>query len=858
MQHTTTAATFCTRRLRFIAAGLLLGAGLAQAQDVRVLSSNSAVANQPTGAVILPAGAKLLSGGAKANWTVSGSLLTQSQPSGPGPNAWAAGAKDHLVADPASLTVYAVALSDSRDTWDVMVWQQTSAVAPNPVASIGVAAGYVMTGGGCVVNWKQDRGSAGNLLTASYPISNTAWECRSKDHGAANPSSITAYVIGIRPKLAGVPLPLMQITSARSIVEAHPSALAPALAGFTLSGGGARAVTAQPDGAGQLLTASFPEVAAGSAIASGWRAASKDHAYASPGAVEVFAINVRLPLDGWVDLHTHPMSHLAFGGKLFHGAPDVGSLVPAAERPFLQCAKDFRSTSIVDALGVDGPTHGNPTISPACGDFDRHVAVLGMEKFKLGIPGVRLGAPVFVPWPAHNDWLHQKMWFEWIDRARAGRLRVMVALSHNNRTLGDLVGPGGPISGVTDDVRSSDLQIAEIKSFVGRHLNMMEVALTPADVYRIAQSGRIAGILGVELDNIGNWNRLPPGALAPPIIRGELQRLHNQGVRYVFPVHLTDNVVGGTAIYDRMFNWANYYETGRFWTVECARAGDDITLKVAGGVDAEDVFSTPLRVKKLRMDGTVYPPPTPTTAPPNVSPTGACPGHRNARGLTPEGQTVLREMMKLGMLIDVDHMDEYTMNSAINIAEQVPEGGYPLLSGHNSLRKAGVKDTESERAISAVNLTRIACLGGMLGLGTGRSVDAHDWAREYAEAYFNMGRYTGACPNTMTQAAGRIAIGSDTNTLGPTPPPPRNRSNPTPVVYSAAFPRSRTGAKEWDYNREGVAHYGMYSDFIEDVRTAPAGFGMNGGTLVEDQLMRSADHFYRMWLTIDRQKSKVR
>ena len=40
-----------------------------------------------------------------------------------------------------------------------------------------------------------------------------------------------------------------------------------------------------------------------------------------------------LPLNGWADLHTHPMSHLAFGGKLFHGAPDVGSLLPALSSP---------------------------------------------------------------------------------------------------------------------------------------------------------------------------------------------------------------------------------------------------------------------------------------------------------------------------------------------------------------------------------------------------------------------------------------------------------------------------------------------------------------------------------------------
>ncbi len=142
----------------------------------------------------------------------------------------------------------------------------------------------------------------------------------------------------------------------------------------------------------------------------------------------------------------------------------------------------------------------------------------------------------------------------------------------------------------------------------------------------------------------------------------------------------------------------------------------------------------------------------------------------------------------------------------------------------------------------------------MLGLGTGaENLDAYVWARQYAEASYEMGRYTGACPNAQN-TAGRIAFGTDANSLVSLPAPPWGR---TPVVYSDSFLRSRTGDKEWDYNRDGVAHYGMLADFIEDVRTAPGGASMNGKMIVKDKLMHSADYFYQMWLNIDRQKSKV-
>ena len=175
------------------------------------------------------------------------------------------------------------------------------------------------------------------------------------------------------------------------------------------------------------------------------------------------------PLWGWADLHTHPMSNLAFGGKLFHGAPDVGSLMPAVQMSYdPQCRFDDRAININEALSDDAPTHGDP-LQSKCGDFARNAAVQALETFNDAIrqPGHAVGYPTFVNWPRWNDITHQKMWVDWIRRAKDGGLRVMVALSHNNRSLAEVIGAGGPISGVKDDNASSDLQISEIKAFVG-------------------------------------------------------------------------------------------------------------------------------------------------------------------------------------------------------------------------------------------------------------------------------------------------------------------------------------------------------------------------------------------------------
>jgi len=51
------------------------------------------------------------------------------------------------------------------------------------------------------------------------------------------------------------------------------------------------------------------------------------------------------PLTGWVDMHAHPMARLGFGGKLLHGAPDIGRLTPAQGQALINAAQ-----AVIDAL----------------------------------------------------------------------------------------------------------------------------------------------------------------------------------------------------------------------------------------------------------------------------------------------------------------------------------------------------------------------------------------------------------------------------------------------------------------------------------------------------------------------------
>ena len=594
-----------------------------------------------------------------------------------------------------------------------------------------------------------------------------------------------------------------------------------------------------------------------------------------------------LPLWGWADLHTHPMSNLAFGGKIFHGGPDVGSLLPAVDVPKQGfdvdarpvCLPDHRARNMEEALGSDSPTHGDSTQS-RCGDSIRKSAIWFLEGAKgpNGQPGNRLGAPTFSAWPKWNDITHQKMWWQWIKRAHEGGLRVLVALSHNNRLLGDVVSVNkqltcakAPITCVTSDRLSSDLQIKEMKDFVGRHSDFMEVARSAADVYRIVRGNpptipsKIAVVLGIEIDNIGDFNQLPLGALQPGIIAAELQRLYDQDVRYIFPIHVVDNVFGDTAPYEELFNAANFFETGQLWKFGCANSEDEIGFHAPINVQLDKPFSDFIKLPAALQA-------------PICSPDF---GHRNSRtlptasnplgGLTPLGEFAVREMMKKGMIIDIDHMSHQAVERTLQIAESIPGGGYPLMSGHNGIRDRNTPfNVENNR--TRAQLDRIGCLGGMFGLGTDHA-EARNWAAQYQDALGTIRMRAARCLHKEL-GLGAVAFGTDTNSLvgGPKPLQEGSDLNDRNLnVYGRANdgtcrrfpcdPAPKIGPQVWDIRTDGVAHFGMFADFVKAVWTFPLDHNrkmhMSGQNLVENHLDRNADNFWRMWLKVEAQKNKV-
>jgi microsomal dipeptidase-like Zn-dependent dipeptidase len=524
-------------------------------------------------------------------------------------------------------------------------------------------------------------------------------------------------------------------------------------------------------------------------------------------------------LRGFVDLHTHPMANLGFGGKLLYGGVDVGALLPADP----DCHHNVRATSEQQALGHDKSTHGgHDFFSNPCGDELRKAVIHGLQS---GLHGAdesedAYGYPTFAEWPVWNDLTHQKMWVEWIRRAYDGGLRVMVALAVNNKTLGDMT--AGPGDYATDDKTSADLQIGEIKSFVGRHHDFMEIAYNSADVHRIVSANKLAVVVGIEVDHIGNFQTVQnPSVPADGEVRAEVNRLYNEGVRYIFPIHVLDNAFGGSAAYVNLFNVSNVRESGHPYGLICAASADDITYRY----NNSDLGAQLILVQMAKSGFAV----TSISSP--QCPNGI--GQKNKLGLTPAGAVAIKEMMRLGMLIDIDHMSQAAADEALGLAKTF---NYPVNSGHNGVRGALGADTQNERAFRSDQYALIGKLHGMAGVGSG-GLNAAQWLRLYSEVVQAMGG------NNVF-----AGFGTDTNGFAPGMPP-RGSS----VQYNNAFPPSKDGDKTWNYNRDGMAHYGMLWDFVQDVRSLPG-----GAALIDNNLMYGAEYFFRTWQTAEARAASVR
>ncbi len=556
------------------------------------------------------------------------------------------------------------------------------------------------------------------------------------------------------------------------------------------------------------------------------------------------------PMWGLADLHCHPMAHLAFGGKLIWGKP---------------------TDQVHKIRRCDGAGHGGRIFS---GRVLHDIEAKNNPKY------VANRHPSCC-WPSFSSRTHQEMHIDWIRRAYEGGLRLMCAHAVNNQLLECLM-QATPFLSIKpkDDVQAVLQQTKAMKEFADQNADWMCIAYSSFEAREIVAQDKLAIVLGVEVDQLGGWKREED--CTDLQIATLVQMLYAQGIRMMTPIHLADNAFGGCGIYDSLFNGLNYYLNGEYYDVE---DGYDSGVQFRLSERPEKVVFGRLlpRIVIEEQAFEAY-----TRVPPGH-------GHANKKGLTKRGSFLIREMMRVGMIIDIDHMSHKASSETLIIAEQYD---YPVVSSHTSFRELA-RNGASETSKTREQIEKIRRLGGIIAPITNQgdvrdvgelepkqagkvtndcSGSSKSWAQAHLYSMELMGQKSVAigtdfngmlikpCPR-FGDNENKVHTGGSDN-LWPEQKPfqsngvryahydhahdRQTRGTTAPVSLNRhQVPLTAHGGGAYDINLMGLAHYGMLPDFLQD--------GRNIGLTDKDlaPLFRSAEEYIQMWEKCERRSEAI-
>jgi len=471
------------------------------------------------------------------------------------------------------------------------------------------------------------------------------------------------------------------------------------------------------------------------------------------------------------------------------------------------------------------------------------------------------GYPTFTSWPdAPRLATHQVQYYKWIERAYLSGLRLLVQHATTNQVLCQLV-TGlnfNPKRNDCNDMVAVDRSIEStyaLERYIdalsgGRGKGWFRIVFSPAEAREQIKAGKLAVVLGIETSDLfdcflqpfGNFSRCTQQDVV-----AKLDEYQTKGVRVLFPVHKYDNAFSAGDGDRRVGEAGSFFHTGYFSDfVECPAE----LLTFDGGFDDGGLSYPMLNEPRLAFDSP--PPPVDVSALdtnplavllPNIGLLDGGPlagKYCQKYGLTDLGEFLIREMMKRGMIIEVDHLPRKSYARAYEILEA---NDYPAMGTHGRN-----------------NDGRIYKLGGMSksNLGRCRSRDKSATMDDGFQSRIQLMRDKGAFP-----AEG---FGFDLNGFAGAPGPRfgenANCKDPqtdegitypfTSYAGDVTFQQPVVGDRTLDFNTEGMVHLGLVAELIEDVRR-------DGVTEKElEPLFKSAEGYIRVWEKSERRGAALR
>ncbi len=551
---------------------------------------------------------------------------------------------------------------------------------------------------------------------------------------------------------------------------------------------------------------------------------------------------------GFVETHAHLFTNLGFGGGgVFHGAP-------------------FHPLGVEHALGDCTLNHGEDgrkdfmgaTFNAGVGDFNDLLPAIAVGQLPEKDHDTQ-GYPQFTSWPAAPfSATHQVQYYKWLERAYLSGLRLLVQDATTNQVLCQLVtGIGAnPKRYDCNDMIAVD-RIIEATYAMERYIDALSggpgngwfrIVFSPAEAREQIKAGKLAVVLGIETSDLFDCFLVPFGEFSKCTeadVVAKLDDYHARGVRVLFPVHKFDNAFSAGDGDRRVSDIGNFAHTGHYSNfVLCP----DELLTFPGGFDDGG-----LNFANLNQPRDVYDAPPPFdmsgfdanpigTLLPSIGLLGGGPlvgEYCQNHGLTDLGEFLMLEMMKRGMVIEVDHMPRKSYKRAY---ELLAENDYPAVGSHGRNNNGLLYE-----------------LGGVskANFGRCRSRDEPASMDDGFQSRIQLMRDKGAFP-----AEG---FGFDLNGFAGAPGPrfgensdcadPQTDEGITYPFKSYAgdvtLEQPVVGNRTLDFNTEGMVHLGLVAELIEDVRR-------NGVTDEElEPLFKSAEGYLRMWEKSERRGAEL-
>ncbi len=542
---------------------------------------------------------------------------------------------------------------------------------------------------------------------------------------------------------------------------------------------------------------------------------------------------------GFIDAHSHILSNFAFGGGgIYHGAP-------------------FHRLGVEHALADCTQFHGVEGRQDLFGyGFDQGDALDSSSLLGAVASGetpepnhATDGWPTFTDWPsAHDSSTHQVQYYKWLERAWLAGLRLVVQHATTNSVICEfLVGLDlQPVRYSCNDMVAVDRIIDEtynMERYIdaqsgGPGQGFFRIVKSPAEAREIISQGKMAVILGIETAQIFDCFVTPtpqhPACDEKDVV-AKLDEYHGRGVRALFPVHKYDNAFSAGDGDKGILELGNFIQSRHFnnYTEDCDptvnTTFDKGPLTFPGINQPREEYQGPTPPQTATLTNFANNPLAALVNFLDVLTEPAADGDfcQNA-GMTPLGEFFVSEIMKRGMILEIDHLPR---RSYKRVFEMMTDNDYPA---------AGTHGLDAGGALYALGGISTSGFGRCRSASTPATMD--DRFQTRLASIIANGGYPG------------LGFGFDLNGFAGAPGPRfgagANCADPQtdPVTYpftsydgQITFTEPAVGNRTIDFNTEGLAHIGMVAELIEDVR----GDGVSDNEL--EPLFRSAEAYIRMW-----------